>query len=52
MWIYKTMTYDNRLVIQFRFDYVTGVVEMKVDDAVADNRQEYAEDASAGMDSD
>lgn len=41
MWIYKTMTYDNRLVIQFRFDYVTGVVEMKVDDAVAEANGYY-----------
>lgn len=36
MWIYKTMRYDNRLDIQFRFDYVTGVVEMRVDDNVAE----------------
>lgn len=41
MWIYKTMTYDNRLDIQFRFDNITGVVEMKVDDAVAEANGYY-----------
>lgn len=41
MWIYKTMTYDNRLDIQFRFDQITGVVEMRVDDAVAEANGYY-----------
>ena len=41
MWIYKTMRYDNRLDIQFRFDYITGVVEMRVDDNVAEANGYY-----------
>lgn len=35
------MRYDNRLDIQFRFDYVTGVVEMLVDDNVAEANGYY-----------
>ena len=35
------MRYDNRLDIQFRFDYVTGVVEMRVDDNVAEANGYY-----------
>lgn len=41
MWIYKTMTYDNRLDIQFRFDQITGVVEMRIDDNVAEANGYY-----------
>lgn len=41
MWTYKTMRYDNRLDIQFRFDFVTGVVEMRVDDNVAEANGYY-----------
>ena len=41
MWTYKTMRYDNRLDIQFRFDYVTGIVEMKIDDNVAEANGYY-----------
>lgn len=41
MWIYKTMRYDNRLDIQFRFDNVTGVIEMRVDDNVAEANGYY-----------
>ena len=41
MWTYKTMRYDNRLDIQFRFDYVTGIVEMRVDDSVAEANGYY-----------
>ena len=41
MWTYKTMTYDNRLDIQFRFDQSTGVVEMRVDDNVAEANGYY-----------
>lgn len=41
MWTYKTMTYDNRLDIQFRFDQITGVVEMRVDDNVAEANGYY-----------
>lgn len=36
MWIYKTMRYDNRLDIKFRFDYVTSVAEMCIDNNVAE----------------
>lgn len=35
------MRYDNRLDIQFRFDFVTGVVEMRVDDNVAEANGYY-----------
>lgn len=35
MWIYKTMRYDNRFDIQFRVDAVTGVIQMRVNDAMA-----------------
>ena len=41
MWTYKTMRYDNRLDIQFRIDFVTGVVEMRVDDNVAEANGYY-----------
>lgn len=41
MWTYKTMRYDNRLDIEFRFDYVTGIVEMRVDDSVAEANGYY-----------
>lgn len=36
MWMYKTMRYDNRLDIQFRLHAVTGIIEMRVDDNVAE----------------
>ena len=36
MWTYKTMCYDNRLDIQFRVNAVTGIIEMRVDDNVAE----------------
>lgn len=35
MWIYKTMRYDNRFDIQFRVDAFTGVIQMRVNDAMA-----------------
>ncbi len=35
MWTYKTMSFDNWFDIQFRFDPITGVVEIRVDDNVA-----------------
>lgn len=35
------MRYDNRLDIQFRFDFVTGVIEMRVDDNVAEANGYY-----------
>ena len=41
MWTYKTMRFDNRFDIQFRFDYITGVVEMRVDDNVAEANGYY-----------
>lgn len=41
MWIYKTMRYDNRLDIQFRHNPMTGVIEMRVDDNVAEANGYY-----------
>ena len=41
MWTYKTMRYDNRLDIQFRFDFITGVVEMKLNNNVAEANGYY-----------
>ena len=41
MWTYKTMRYDNRLDIQFRFNFVTGIIEMRVDDNVAEANGYY-----------
>lgn len=41
MWIYKTMRYDNRLDIRFRVNKFTGVIEMRVDDNVAEANGYY-----------
>lgn len=41
MWIYKTMRYDNRFDIQFRVNDVTGVIQMRVDDNVAEANGYY-----------
>ena len=35
------MSYDNRLDIQFRFNFVTGIIEMRVDDNVAEANGYY-----------
>ena len=35
------MRYDNRLDIQFRFNFVTGIIEMRVDDNVAEANGYY-----------
>lgn len=41
MWKYKTMRYADRFDILFRIDEVTGVVEMRVDDNVAEANGYY-----------
>ena len=41
MWMYKTMRYDNRLDIQFRVNAVTGIIEMRVDDNMAEANGYY-----------
>ena len=41
MWTYKTMRYADQYDIQFRFDNITGIVEMHVDDTLAEANGYY-----------
>lgn len=41
MWTYKTMRYADKYDIQFRIDNITGIVEMHVDDTLAEANGYY-----------
>ncbi len=41
MWTYKTMRYADQYDIQFRFDNITGIVEIHVDDTLAESNGYY-----------